>query len=174
MASPTQLLGQSPYRESGFVLQNFTSTGQYRPENEPELKLDSTVSKKASVLTLNKPMFYGFWGSIFNTVLDNEPAETYDLIQEWIDHAAMNLQAVIDKFVPDDLNPKPPKTGVKAFVTTTLTDSQAKLLLKNCEVAELQGSIRRFVCARGCSNAKQSVSEKYRFPVGKDGLVDEF
>lgn len=53
--------------------------------------MDNTISKKASVLTLNKSMFYGFWGSIFNTVLDNERAETYDLIQEWIDHAAANL-----------------------------------------------------------------------------------
>lgn len=30
------------------------------------------------------------------------------------------------------------------------------------------------MCARRCSNAKQNVSEQYRFPVGKNGLVDEF
>ncbi|CAL5972066.1 Conserved_hypothetical protein [Hexamita inflata] len=166
MISPTQLLSSPPYNTLGYTIQQYTSTAQYTPE------LGITDATKQPVLTLNRPAFYGFWGNVFNSVMDNKPAETYQLLIQFIEHVQANNEAVYKAWMQEDQNTKQPKAGLSSFVFTTLTDSQAKLLLKPIEVAELQGSIRKFLCGRGCCADLQDLNSEYRFPVNPRGFVE--
>lgn len=128
MTAPMQLLAKEPFSKCGMGLTNFTNNGPFNPEAQPALTF--TQNNKMSALMQDSGLYYGFWGTIYNTVLDNKPAETYDLIQQWIDVANNNFDQVFEVAEAPE-GGKKPKRPPTSFVITSLTDSEAMMLLKD-------------------------------------------
>lgn len=164
MPSVASLLAHPECKRNNFTLENFTVVRAMQEEAIPPMaKL--MANPKSNVLSVQPELYYGFWGTQFNAVLDIPPGSFYDPVLGWAE--TVFARPALPQAKESSKKPPPARLSI----ITTCTDGHCLRKIQDVDekltgkLLELDGCVTNWVCARPCCKTAWPMNPSFRFPV---------
>lgn len=170
--SISSLLTNPACRAQNLTIDAFVTTRPFMEETVSEATIAS-AKPGANLMLTNPNLFYGFWGTQYNSIMDIDPGSFYPTVLGW----ARNVLSKQPIPIGDAKSAKKPPA--KYQIITTCVDGHGLKAVEAYEptfkgnFTELDGSLTNWVCARPCQKTPWSFYKEFRFPVNDNLLVED-
>jgi len=157
-------------------LQNFTSVKPFAPE-AMGAQARVLAGPTSNMLVADPELYYGFWGTQYNSVMDVPPNPSYATLVSWLVRVAGR-----DPLPPDKEGKphKPPPHRIMFMTSATDGHCLQQILEQGQNVPalrrqniELQGNITSWMCTRLCTKLPWNWIGTFRFPVDDNMRVQK-